>query len=127
MRNDPDNDELLKDVLADTASDAFRAEALRQTLAAVQSRKRARRVNQALFTVALLVAAIMVAVRFQPAGRQSASILENPLLVHSRPLRPGMVVRTVSRPDMIITSSETTVSVVTTPASKKFFTLIDET
>jgi hypothetical protein len=92
---DNSEDELLDEILGETATTSFRAGSLDQMLAAVRQRRRdRRRRTQALFVALCLLAGIGVFMKLVPKQNLPGPNTPDPLLVHSAPFSPGMIVVT---------------------------------
>lgn len=126
MKPDSWKDELLKDVLTETAPPSMRADSLEQMLGAVQRRRRQQRTLQSLAAAACLLAAIGVAMKF--GTRQSSSVLHGPgpFLVQSHPLTPGTLVTTQPGTMEVVNSSGATVAFVEPVTSTELFESIGD-
>ena len=125
---DNSEDELLDEILGETATPSFRAGSLDQMLAAVRQRRRdRRRRTQGLLVALCLLAVIGVFMRLVP--KQNPAGLKTPdlQLVHSAPLSPGMIV--VREPLLIVTVSSSGPSVALVedlPPTELFETIGDD-
>jgi len=126
MKDNPE-DELLDEILGETATSSFRACSLDQMLAAVrQQRRDRRRRTQGLLVVLCLLASIGVFMRLVPKQTPAGLNTTDPLLVHSAPLSPGMIV--VTEPLVIgtVNSSGPSVALVKDLARSELFETIGD-
>jgi hypothetical protein len=124
---DNSEDELLDEILGETATPSFRAGSLDQMLAAVRQRRRERsRRTQALLVALCLLTGIGVFMRLVPKQNPAGLNTSDPLLVHSAPLSPGMIV--VTEPLLIgtVNSSGPSVALVEDLAPSELFETIGD-
>jgi hypothetical protein len=127
MDTDPAKDALLNDVLADAASPAFREDLLRLTLEQVQGRQRRQRRSRRLLAAAGALLVLAVAARFLPRHNALEPSSNDSLVVHSRPLRAGVVVTTQPGSAELVRSSAAAVAwVMTSPNVSTFDRISDE-
>jgi len=121
MNTDPGREELLSDVVEEVVTPSFRADLLAQMLGEVrQSRARRRRTHRLLVTVCVLLG-IGLAVRFLPGHKSPISSSVDPLVVHSAPLDPSLIVATQPGSIASINSADSPVILVEAmPADKGF-------
>ena len=112
MKDNSSEDELLDEVLGETATPAFRAGSLEQMLGAVQHRRRARRRRLQVLTAFCLVASIGLFVRLTQKQHLGSLNRPEPLLVHSQPLPSEMIVVTEPLPMITVSSSGYSVALV---------------
>ena len=127
MKNQPDPNHLLDDILEDTLPASLRSELLRRTLCQVRRQNSVRRLNRALVAVVLVVGLPLVLWKFSlPLPQQIESRPTTFGLVSSEPLHPSMIVET--RPDSakVINSSGSTVVVVETGSGQDLFNDVDD-
>src|SRR5436189_3850179 len=113
MKDNSWDDELLNDMLAEAATPVFRADSLDQMLVAVQRRRRSRRRIQALLATVSLLAAIGVGLKFVNPRHNFITLTRNePFVVHSEPLSPGMLIAT--QPELIpaVSTSDSSIALV---------------
>lgn len=125
MKNNFDNDELLKDILADTAPQSFRDDLFARTLQQAHRRRQLRRTRNALLAASAVIALIFF-VRVLPTTKVAPTrIISNPLLIHSQPLAANMIVRSDS---VVVTvdSSRATVAMLKSGLAKDLFRIIDD-
>lgn len=91
---DNSEDELLDEVLGETATPSFRTGSLDQMLAAVKQRRRARRTHIQVLTAVCLMASIGLFVRLIQKQHLGSLNRPEPLLVYTQPLPAGMIVAT---------------------------------
>jgi len=105
MNNSPEDHELLKNVFADAAPEAFRSAMLDATLREVRVRKQARRSNRRLLVSLCGVALLLAAARFLipvETKTQPGSVRREAFIVHSQPLPAALIAATqVGRVDRV--------------------------
>ncbi|MEO5803174.1 MAG: hypothetical protein ABIR24_06565 [Verrucomicrobiota bacterium] len=126
MKNNFDNDELLKDVLADAAPPSFRDELFARTLQQVRRRKQLRRTGSALLATSAVVVALIFFARVLPKAKVAPTrITTNPLLIHSQPLAANMIVRTDST-IALVNSSSSAGAILKSASAKYLFSVIGD-
>lgn len=127
MNDESGREELLEDVVGEAATPSFRADLLKQVLGEVRQSRARRRRNQRLVVTAWIVIGIGVTVMFLPGHKRSISFRIDPLVVHSAPLDPSIIVATQPGSIGTINSMDSSVVLVEAiPAEKTFETIGDD-
>ena len=128
MKNKFQADELLKDVLDETASPDFRAELLHKTIQQAHRTKHFRRWNRAALTTCVLIAFGFVVSRMSLSPRKiiEAQHVADDLLVRSQPLPAQMLVRTEAGIAGVVNSSPSAVALIASAPAEKSFDLIGD-
>src|SRR5436309_2326034 len=95
MKNSPDNERLLTDVLAEEGDPGFREALLGQTLQLVRRQRRFRKVRRVGSAMAVLAGLLLLVWRFLPS----------PLTVPPSPVKPYTLVRTQPLPASAIVAT----------------------
>ena len=118
MKNEPDPNRLLDDILEEISPPAFRAELLERTLKQVRHRRHLRQWNQRLLAAAVIVMAGLFAWRtYAPRSQRHALPVARLNWVSSKPLSPAMIVASNTNFLHTITSLGSTVAIVQTQTS----------
>lgn len=123
-------EDLLNDVSDEIATAEFRASVLDKTLRAASRRKRIRRTNQIIGSLAVMLAMAVFVWKINkplPVANQLAKPRKTTLtIVRSHPLNPAQIVVTQPGSVAIITSFESGFATVETRASERNYTEIDD-
>jgi hypothetical protein len=125
MNDDSRREELLNDVVDEAVTPSFRADLFGQMLGEVR-RGRARRRNQRLMAGACALIAIVVAVMLLPGNKGASLSRVDPLVVHSEPLVPGLIVATQPGNLTTINSSDSSVGLVEAIPAQNLFEFIGD-
>jgi hypothetical protein len=128
MKNDPEHDRLLDDVLEELAPPDFRAQLLDCTLAQVRRKKQVRRRNRGLLAAACVACTSI----FLFQGRAPVVTKHEPssgtlVMISTRPFNASMIVESTSGSVAMITSAASRISMIETdPARREFRVLTDD-
>ena len=115
MKNEPDPNRLLDDILEEISPPAFRAELLERTLKQVRHRRHVRQWNQRLLVTAVIVMAGVLAWRtYAPRSERHKLPVARLNWVSSKPLSAAMIVESNTNFLHTITSHGATVAMVQT-------------
>ena len=127
MKTPFNHNPLLDDVLTEAVSPEFRNELLERTLHQVRRRKRVRRLNQGLLTVALSFGVLLAVWKaYFPSSHPTRSELPALDVVTSRPVAPSMIVETGIGAVSLISSSDAHLAVVHSQFGEGLFQEIDD-
>lgn len=126
MITDPGREEFLSEVVGEVVTPSFRADLLTRVLDEVrQSRTRRRRNQRVLFAFCILFG-IGVAGLFFRGHESPIPTRASPLVVHSAPLDPAMIVVTKPGSIGVINLADSSVILVKTKSPDKLFELIGD-
>jgi hypothetical protein len=126
MSINPGKHELLDDVLAEAAPPDFRSELLDRVLGEARYQRKRRVRNRILGSTALVAVLIALAARLLPSYRELPAPKPDPLLVHSQPLNPAVLVATQPQTFLLVHSTESSVAMVQTSPSELLFSFIGD-
>jgi hypothetical protein len=127
MSHLPDNERLLKDVLAEESAEGFREALLSETLRQARGRRRRRHVQRVGGIVVMLVAATLLIWRTLPGSRTQQlqrAVAPPPLnyqLILTQPTPATMLVESRQLPNGLVVSSFETARVISTTAKSGGF------
>jgi len=127
MSVNPGKHELLDDVLAEAAPSGFRSDLLDRVLGEARHQRVRRARNRAFASTALVAVLIALAARLLPSHKELPFPNADPLLVHSQPLNPAVLVATQPQTLLLVHSTESSVAMVQTSPSEQFFSFIGDT
>ncbi len=127
---DKHSDELLRDLLHDAAPAEFRAALLAETLHQVRRRKSQRQRNRVLLVAAGMIAVTLALWRTSPTPTPSQVVHVqapiDPLLIHSQPLPPAMIIATDPTSVGHVETSPNSLSVINTAPHPKLYQTIGD-